>query len=292
VTASAHQQGNPVSAEDIAHFETHGYVVLRNVVPAALCAAVIDSIWAFTGYSPDRPEDWDKPPRGMDARWPQQDIGMLPLFHHQALWDVRQHPAVHAAFAAILGQPELWVSIDRVSFKPPFVTDAAYFAKRGVHWDIDTSAVTFPLPRPRPVQGLVMLAETAENQGGFHCIPSIFESFEAWLAAQPPDRDPWQLDPKGYDVVTVTGGPGDLVIWDSLLLHGNGVNRTPDPRFAQYVTMMPADPAQSRAAEIESWRTGTAPSWAPGDPRGWERQQAPATLTPLGRRLLGTEPWA
>lgn len=280
-----------VTPEEIAHFETFGYVVLRQLIPAELCGAVIESIWRFTGYAPDNPAGWLEPPRGMPARWPQQDIGMIPMFHDQAMWDIRQHPAMHAAFAAILGQRDLWTSIDRVSFKPPLVSDDAYFALRGVHWDIDSGKVRFPLPRPRPVQGVLMLAETTEAHGGFHCIPSIFANLESWLADQPADRDPWQMDPSGYDVVPVTGHAGDMIIWDSLLPHGNGINRTTKPRFAQYVAMAPAIPGQGRDAEIDSWRRGTAPKWAPADPRGIEGQKAPAYLSTLGRRLLGLDPW-
>lgn len=41
-------------------------------------------------------------------------------------------------------------------------------------------------------------------------------------------------------MVTVPGKAGDLVIWNSLLPHGNAANTSARPRLAQYITMMPA----------------------------------------------------
>jgi hypothetical protein len=60
--------------------------------------------------------------------------------------------------------------------------------------------------------------------------------------------------------------------------------------------MSPADSnnLELRARRIASWRERRAPEGSayPGDPREWERNRyGTATLTPLGRRLLGLDLW-
>jgi hypothetical protein len=99
--------------------------------------------------------------------------------------------------------------------------------------------------------------------------------------------------------VKVPLAAGDLVVWKTTLLHGNGRNSSRRPRLAQYVTMNPLPPAgEQREAErrsrVRSWSTCAPPSGDafPGDPRRIEEQRGePASLSPLGRRLLGLDEW-
>jgi ectoine hydroxylase-related dioxygenase (phytanoyl-CoA dioxygenase family) len=165
-----------------------------------------------------------------------------------------------------------------------------------MHWDADTSQK----PAPEGVQGVLYLADTAENQGGFQCAPSLFREmmrdYEAWVDAQPADRNPARPDLTGHPVLPIPGRTGDLLIWHRLLAHGNGHNVSGKPRFAQYITMFPARPEDTAArdARITCWRDRLPPTadWAPGDPRRWEQTHGTtADLTPLGRRLLGLDDW-
>ena len=221
------------------------------------------------------------------------------MYQHPALWNNRQHPRVHQAFAEILGTERLWVSIDRACMKPPrHPAHPEYDNKGFIHWDADTSK----LPVPLSVQGVLYLADTGDDQGGFQCVPELFRQFDSWLKIQPPDRNPWSPDLTGFETQPIPGKAGDLVIWNRLLAHGNGRNVSSRPRLAQYIAMFEASDSASdavgwggdRAARIEQWRERRPPNagWAPGDPREWERNNCrPAELTPLGRRLLGLDPW-
>ena len=91
-----------------------------------------------------------------------------------------------------------------------------------------------------------------------------------------------------------------LVIWRTTLLHGNGRNSSPRPRLAQYVAMNPPPPAgqqreMAQRSRILSWSACSPPDGDafPGDPRRIEEQRAEqASLSPLGRRLLGLDEWA
>ena len=83
------------------------------------------------------------------------------MCQHQAIWDNRQHPRVHQAFARRFGEEKLWVSLDRANMKPPAREDKPDWNNRGmIHWDLDTSQQ----PIQFGVQGVLYLTDTAENQ--------------------------------------------------------------------------------------------------------------------------------
>ncbi|MBP1991037.1 phytanoyl-CoA dioxygenase family protein [Paenibacillus eucommiae] len=276
-------------------FHTNGYVLIKNAVPKADCDKLVQVMWNFMGKSPEDREGWYTPAEGMDTFWEGQAAGMLPLYNHQAMWDIRQHPNVYEAFSEIIGDKKLRVSMDRVSMKPPKRDDHPGLSANFIHWDEDTSNLAFPLKQPRPLQGVVYLADTAANQGGFQCVPSIYRNLEQYLKEQPADRDPWHPDLTGYEVEPIPGEAGDLLIWDVLLPHGNGVNLADKPRFAQYVLMFPEHKQSEADTEmyIECVRTHQGRPGNQVDPRYWEKNDhsQPVQLTPLGRKLLGVEPW-
>lgn len=288
-----------LSDKDHAFFRKHGYVVVRGVVPKENCDRVIDAIWACMGLNPENRDEWYMHPAGMDTYMKHQNNGILEMYHHQAMWDNRQHPNVHRAFAELWGTEKLWVSIDRVAMKPPLREGYEALDNSFIHWDLDASQLPPKEARPPFLQGMLMLADTLENQGGFQCVPSIYPIIDEYLAKYPSvqnHRVPANLE--GHPTVKVTGSAGDLIIWDALLPHGNGRNTTDKPRYAQAITMNPAKPEVSREHHVACWRE----SWGHpgkngekfyGDPRRWEPNtyDKPAELTPLGRKLLGIDSW-
>ena len=163
-----------------------------------------------------------------------------------------------------------------------------------IHWDVDTSSPTIPFG----VQGVLYLTDTAENQGGFQCVPGFHRAFDAWVKTQPADRDPWSPDLAGLEVKSIAGKAGDLIIWDRMLAHGNGHNTSDKPR---------PGPVHHHAACRRTRRRTAAtthrvvrerrPAQSPGGGAGWPRDprdrehrtQSPAVLTSLGRKLLGLD---
>jgi ectoine hydroxylase-related dioxygenase (phytanoyl-CoA dioxygenase family) len=132
--------------------------------------------------------------------------------------------------------------------------------------------------------------------GGFQCVPELYRDLDAWISRQPAGPDPRKPDLTGYSITQVPLRAGDMVIWSTLLPHGNGHNTSPRPRLALYISMLPArdDDAVAREARITCWQTNSPPASPsfPGDPRRIEEQRsAPAELTPLGRKLLGLDLW-
>jgi hypothetical protein len=278
-----------LSEADHQFFEANGYVVVPDMIDAAECGAVIDALFLFLGMDRNDPEDW--------YRLPLKPGGMVEIYQHQALWNTRQNPRLHALFTEIRGTERLRVSIDRVGFKPPFTPAHPEYDHAGfTHWDVDTTR----LPVPFGVQGVLCLTDTAEDMGGFSCVPGFHQGLEEWIARQPSDRNPRVPDlstlPPDKKVVPIPAAAGSMIVWNSLLLHGNGRNVSDRPRFSQYISMFPEGrlTEEQREHRIQCWRNRIAPGGTifPGDPREIEQKQfRTAELTDLGRKLLGLDRW-
>ena len=268
-----------------------GYVVVRPGLPDKLLDATVADIWHHVGASPDDRATW------YDASVVNPRAGMVEMYHYQSMWDVRQHPALHQVFSVVHGTPELWVSLDRVAFKPPVSGHHPEFDSVGfVHWDTDINR--YP-DIPLHVQAVLALEDSDVDMGGFHCVPGVYADLSAFLDRYPQRPVPRAPDYTGYELVRVPLRAGEMAIWRSTMLHGNGRNTSARVRLAQYVTMNPPpgdaqEREASRAKRVASWRTNDP---APGDPfpgdaRKIEQQRTgPAELTALGRRLLGVDPW-
>jgi ectoine hydroxylase-related dioxygenase (phytanoyl-CoA dioxygenase family) len=218
------------------------------------------------------------------------NTGMVEVYNHQLLWDNRQYPKVHKAFADIWGTEKLWVTIDRANLNLP--VRVGYEQKGFIHWDYD------PETKPQNVQGVLALADqNDENMGGFQCIPELYRTYDTWKLTQPEDRDHFKPDVTGFEIVKVKMNAGDLLIFNSTEPHGIRPNRSKDKvRLAQYISMMPAeeDNEELRQWRITSWKERKAPEGYafPGDPRNWEQTKyTTAELSPLGKKLLGLDRW-
>jgi hypothetical protein len=261
--------------------DTQGYIVVPGRVPQEMCDAVVHATWEFLEMDPNCPEDW--------YRDPLPPGGMVEMYHHPAMWAVRQHPPLYSLFCGLYDTDDLWVSIDRVGLKPPYSAAYPQYDHKGfIHWDIDVRR----LPVPFALQAVLSLTDTDADMGGFCCVPGFHADLEAYLKQHPPP-DGHRPVPGTFPAPTpIVTHQGDLVIWDTRLLHGNGRNAGTRPRHAMYVTMFPAQRAETRlvSERLASWQNLSPPprDYFPGDPRGWEAAHyPPPTLSELGMRLLG-----
>ena len=273
-----------LSAADREFFDTNGYVVLHDAVPPANLQAVVDALFWFLGLDPKNPDDW--------YREPHSPGGMVEMYQHQALWDNRQWPRIHEAMTELWGTAKLWVSIDRAGLKVPCHPAHPEWNHPGfLHLDADTTR----LPITFGLQGVLYLTDTAADQGGFRCVPGWHKRVEDWVRIQslpPVERD---REIAALPDTPIPGRAGDYIIWHRGLPHGNGLNRSSRPRLAQYISMRPAGTDEAaRADRVRRWQERLPPegNWVLGDPRQVEpRTGRTAALTPLGRRLLGADPW-
>ncbi|WP_432105065.1 phytanoyl-CoA dioxygenase family protein [Streptomyces sp. bgisy091] len=294
-----------LSEEDFAHWQSYGFVVVREAIPAGDARRLLDFTWEFQGLDPSRPDSWyeDRPFRSQLDR--QLHVyGFVEAYHHQLLWNSRQARRVYDAFVDVWDCEELWVTLDRLNLNPPNrgnrdraliePTDRGFDIE--LHWDIDT---TLGVP-PQRVQGIIALNETGPETGGFQCCPELFRRFEEWKTGRPADRDPLRpdIDRAELPVVRPDLRPGDLLIWNGLLAHGVARNTSADGvRAVQYLSMMPAleEHERLRRSRVESWRHLRTPRWnrtLVGDPVLHESKRYPtASLDGLGSRLLGLTSW-
>lgn len=294
-----------LSEDDWNFWQTYGYVVVKEAIPAAAAARLLEFTWQFQGLDPGRPDSW------YTERSFRSDLdrdlyiyGFVEAYHHQLMWDSRQAQRVYDAFADVWDCEELWVTLDRLNLNPPNIRnrDRALIAptERGfdirLHWDVDT---TLSVP-PQRVQGIIALNDTRPDQGGFQCCPELFRRFDWWKAHQPADRDPVrpEIDRAEYPVVRPELKAGDLLIWNGLLAHGVAPNTSEQGvRAVQYLSMMPALEShhELRRSRIDSWRRLSTPEWNQtlvGDPvRHESLRYGTAELDSLGAKLLGLDTW-
>ena len=279
-----------LSEEDWKFWIENGYIVIKNAVPKEQVEQLAKFLWEFEEKNPNDAETWYAPPRAEMKMKELTNTGMVEVYNHQYLWDNRQVPKVHQAFADIWGTEKLWVTIDRANLNLPI--RPGYEAKGFIHWDYD------PETKPQNVQGVLALADQDdENMGGFQCVPELYRTYDTWKLTQPDDRDRFKPDVTGLEIIKVKMNAGDLLIFNSTEPHGIRPNKSDNKvRLAQYISMMPAeeDNQELRDWRIASWKERKAPEGYafPGDPRGWEQTKyETAVLSSLGKKLLGLDNW-
>ncbi|MGF1701102.1 phytanoyl-CoA dioxygenase family protein [Photobacterium makurazakiensis] len=285
--------------EKRAQLAEQGYTVIESVVPASLRQASIDAICDFMAVDLKDRRTWYKDD-------PINDSGSVPMHHHPAFWQVRQHPDIYHAFAKLLEEEKLWVTMDRASFKPPCRYDLEQYGndQNRMHWDYDFRKLDEPV-----YQGLIYLTDTEKSQGAFGGLPQVYRQIVNNTFHDPELFDKFTINglylEEVYkfteeDITRIDAPAGSLVIFDSRLPHGNVCTHHFDPRFVQFIAMYKADSArhvpevlhQSREERINCYESSRPPAWL----RGWRGQFdpepfKPAELSPLGKKLVGLEPW-
>lgn len=280
-----------LSEQDWAFWIKNGYIVIENAVDPGQIDRLERLIWEFEEMDPRDRGTWYPPEKSRLRKTELSfNAGMIELYNHQYLWDTRQMQRVYDAFVDIWGTHKLWVSIDRLNFNLP--PEPGFEFKSFMHWDYD------PESAPQNVQGVLSISDQTDIAvGGFVCVPSLFQDFDAWRRTQPAEWDWYRPDVSALPHVPVLLKKGDLLIFNSRLCHGIRQNVSPDKvRMAQYISMMPAQEHDEKLKEwrIRSWREREAPAGYSlhGDPRKWEQTiYQRAQLSSLGEQLLGLRPW-
>ncbi|MBD2751928.1 phytanoyl-CoA dioxygenase family protein [Spirosoma validum] len=223
------QDAGPIlSADDLAHWDAQGYVIVRNAVSRAHCEETIQLICEFLDIERYNPHTWYRP----NPAW--QGI-MVQLFQHPRLTSNRESSRIRLAYEQLWKRTDLWVTSDRVGFNPPQTVDW-HFPGPHLHWD-----VSLDLPIPYGLQGLLYLSDTAANQGAFTLVPGFQHRIGDWLASLPAGANPRTQDLQGLGAIPLSASAGDFIIWQQALPHGSSPNMANEPRFVQYINYAPAD---------------------------------------------------
>lgn len=307
----------PSLPAEFKQLEEDGYQVVPGVYSPEECARGVDGIKAWfrglgTGLDFSRPRSW----RPESLPFSIHRIYQHGIGHLQAVWDVRQSPAVYSVFARLWKTRELFVSFDGVSVaEPPEWTGRPIDDKAWLHVDQGQAK------RGRHcVQGLVTLEDMNSDDmtlqvlaGSHHYHQEVFRRFGtrslgdhyrldedtevAWLESRPDVRR-----------VRVEAPKGSLVLFDSRTVHSNvpplEKRREAHWRFVAFVCMAPARFASGNdvARKVQAFHDQRMTShWpfecqlTPAKPRFGRGVVVPPTpepqLRPLGRRLAGLDPW-
>jgi len=97
---------------DVAHLREFGWVRINGAVPVKLCHRLLNVLETDLGVPINDPSRWDA--YGGEPR------DFVPIWGHQAQWDIRQHPNLHHIWATLYGTERLFVSLDSCRFTPPW----------------------------------------------------------------------------------------------------------------------------------------------------------------------------
>lgn len=193
------------------------------------------------------------------------------VVHEKFMWDIRLEPAIIEAFARIWGTDKLIVSFDALNITLP---------RRPGHtprprWPhVDQSPYREGL---QCVQGIVNLSEAGPEDGGLVVFPGTHKVTERFFRERTdkaswsrrdfykfsPDELAW-FEAQGFAEKKVNARPGDLIVWDSRLIH-YGSEPTPKSdtiRTVTYVSYAPAELAtpeilQTKQQAFEGWLATT-----------------------------------
>ena len=100
-----------LTAEELAFWDEHGYVVLHDAVDARDRDAAAAAIYEFLGADAADPDTWYGNKYGKSI-W-------VPLLRHPAFLANRKSPRLVKAFTQLWGCEDLWATVDQGGFNPP-----------------------------------------------------------------------------------------------------------------------------------------------------------------------------
>jgi len=218
---------NVLDAEQLAFWDDNGYLIIRNAISKEDCDKTIEVICNYIDIKREDPDTW------YNSHPSRQGI-MVQLFQDPMLDKNRNSEKVRAVYEQLWNRTDLWVTADRVGFNPPENKTWKFPGPR-LHWDTE---LTFPFPFG--LQGILYLADTAENQGAFSCVPGFQNRLEDWYNSLPEGANPYMQNLYDLGCIPIAANAGDFIVWHHALPHGSSTNTSDKPRFVQYFTYDPA----------------------------------------------------
>ncbi|CAH9050450.1 hypothetical protein PSECIP111854_00533 [Pseudoalteromonas sp. CIP111854] len=214
---------NVLCEDDILHWQTHGFVVVKNAIDQAMCDNVIHAIGEYLQIDIADKRQWYSSEKRSGI--------MVELIQHEALNQVRRSRRVHKAFSQLWHTEDLIVSSDRCGFNPPQTTNYP-FSGPDLHWDVN-----FAKPLTFGTQGIIYLTDTEQAQGALTLVPGFHKTLPHEVSKYQLQPEPATLHQLGSKPIAANAG--DMIIWHHFLPHGSRANLTDKPRIVQYLNMYP-----------------------------------------------------
>ncbi|KZL63251.1 phytanoyl- dioxygenase [Colletotrichum incanum] len=256
-------------------FEKNGFAVIPSVISRDKAAQYQKQAFAWL-------QSFDNPALDLAkaATWTPENLPFISgintfnhygVVHEKFMWDIRQEPGVIDVFAKVWDTDKLIVSFDALNITLPRRPDHVPRAK----WPhVDQSPYREGL---QCVQGIVNLSTAGPEDGGLTVYPGSHKITEPFFREHT-DRAQWTrkdffnytpeqiawFEGQGYREHKVIAEPGDLIIWDSRLIHygAEPTAKSDTIRTITYVSYAPASFATKEALDakkeaFEKWLATT-----------------------------------
>jgi len=264
------EQRSATESAWLATLRSEGYVVVPGVLTPDEVEQARDLTWDWleslgTGISRTEVSTWS------NANWPgDKSSGIIASYgagQSEAAWFVRGGERVKTAFAEIWGTHDLITSMDcPILWRPWWLSDSEQWKPLSFGTHLDQNIVD--RPGFLCVQGMVPLFPVTEAIGGLKIVPHSHkaEAQDKIRRNHPKMKGKSDFMRVGKsdidrDPVLITAEPGDLILWDSRMVHvgeaGPGQLRKPavkegEPslsRCAFTVCMVPRTAASEEVLE-------------------------------------------
>jgi Phytanoyl-CoA dioxygenase (PhyH) len=262
---------------EIRQFHEQGYVLIRGVLTANEADYYRNVILDMVPRDLSIPPHWEayngrlKP----HTRTGDQTIdlpALMPLYGNERLY---------RAAAQLFGAPHLRVADGSIGITlrndggGPIRSQALhldFFVPEGVDFLFTPSEVQ--------VGGCLYFTRVEPQGGGIHIVPGGPRRVEEICRRHGPgSRDlyrDWSRIDDFPESIEITGEPGDFVMMHHLMPHAASHNRRPQPRVAMFLRYHRVDHAHYPAGPVPESR--------------YSPEQL-AMIPPLGRKMLGLDPW-
>ncbi|MFA5630268.1 MAG: ectoine hydroxylase [Porticoccaceae bacterium] len=226
---------SPLPTEQLKHYREQGFLVLEDLFSAEEIA----------GYQREM-ADLRANPAVSRA---EETITEISSGDVRSIFRVHRFSALFARLAAderlvgiarhLLGD-EVYIHQSRLNYKPGFRGKEFYW-----HSDFETWHVEDGMPRMRALSMFITLTENHDCNGSLMLIPGSHQRYVVCSGQTPENHFKTSLKKQEYGtpgdsclaelvdkggIVTVTGKPGSVIIFDCNLMHGSNSNITPYPR--------------------------------------------------------------
>lgn len=267
-----------LSDAEVAQFWEQGYVLVKGALPREEAAHYRNVILNLLPRDLSIPAHWGvnagriKPMRE-DNNHTFDTSELLPLFFNERVYRVA---------AQLLESPRLRVGDGSLGITLRNGGGGDNILSQSLHLDAtvppDVDNFLFTLEELQ-IGGCYYLSDVEPQGGGIHVVPGGHKLVEEKARGQANGRqmyNKWKRIDDFPASVEVTGEAGDFALLHHLMPHAASHNRRPTPRVAQFTRFIREDhphrPGKPAPANLYN-----------------ERQLN--VMTPLGRKLLGVEPW-
>ncbi|KAK2053574.1 phytanoyl-CoA dioxygenase [Colletotrichum caudatum] len=256
-------------------FEKNGFAVIPSIISR-------DKAAEYQKHAFDWLASFDNPDLDLSnpSTWTSENLPFISsintfnhygVVHEKFMWDIRQEPGVIDAFARVWDIEKLIVSFDALNITLPRRPNHVPRRK----WPhVDQSPFREGL---QCVQGIVNLSKAGPEDGGLTVYPGSHKVTELFFREHT-DRSQWTrkdffsytpeqiawFEMQGYRERKVVAEPGDLIIWDSRLIHygAEPTAKSDTIRTITYVSYAPAsfataDALDAKKQAFEKWLATT-----------------------------------